>query len=31
MYSPWDHSGIVWENEGKIFIIDSGSFRYYDL
>ena len=29
--SPWDHSGLVWEHKGRKYIIDSGSFRYYDL
>jgi hypothetical protein len=28
---PWDHTGIVWKDadSGKVYVIDSGSFRYY--
>jgi len=26
---PWDHCGIVWVEKGVIYIIDSGSSRYY--
>lgn len=29
--SPWDHTGIVWVHQGKPYIIDSGSFRYYPI
>jgi len=27
--SAWDHVGLVWVHNDEIYIIDSGSFRYY--
>ena len=28
--SPWDHVGIIWKHDdGEVYVIDSGSARYY--
>lgn len=27
----WDHVGIVWVHEGRPYVIDSGSIRYFDF
>ena len=27
--TPWDHVGMIWRHEDKIYVIDSGAFRYY--
>ena len=26
---PWDHSGLLYKHEGTVYVIDSGSARYY--
>lgn len=27
--SPWDHVGMIWVENGEVYVIDSGSARYY--